>query len=133
MNRHKSKTIALVATSAVLLSVIRARPTDGGGNDCSGQKAKPCATAVSAADGCEFFTTPGSFDSCEGEVLLAPYTSALTAGVPSNNMRESYNFAVCAYRYDCDEGASSSGCVKGDLLGRSFGKEIINGGTCEVP
>ena len=100
----------------------------GGRAPCSGNKGKDCGVAVSAADGCVEMAD----DSCQGEVLTGPYTSALTAGQPANNMVHSDKFRVCVYQFDCTEGLVY-GCKRGDFIGSSMVKEVVSGGDCDIP
>jgi len=74
---------------------------------CSGLKAAPCVKAVNAKDGCTRLKFGGPEDSCDGEVIEGPFTTVLIAGMQTNNMQEGYNFAICANRYECTEGASA--------------------------
>ncbi len=129
MKRYKfSIAVFAVALTSLFSGIaIRCVGFDGGAIPCTGQKVKPCANAVNATEACTWY----SANNCQGEIIDAPYTTELTPGEPGNNMKESYNFAVCAYRYECTEGPSFQACVKGALRGRTFGKQMYNGGTCQ--
>lgn len=97
-------------------------------NFCSGKTTGPCAKKVTAKAGCTWY----SRNNCQGEVVEAPYTSNLVDGEKTNNLRYSYNFQMCAIRYECTEGTSIDACVRGNQSGISWGQEVYNGGACKV-
>ncbi len=131
MRFSRSATMLLLVAFGSLYSGIVVTNADDA-RPCSGLKVAPCANSLDADEACIRYIYGGPENSCEGEIIEAPFTTVLVRGRPQNNMQESYNFQLCAKRYECTEGGSWSGCVKGDLLGYSYGKENINGGTCEI-
>lgn len=102
------------------------------GPPCSGATSGPCAQEAPASEACDKYSMGGVGDDCHGEVIGVPFASDLVPGQPSNNLRYSYNYRVCVFRYDCVEG-SIWDCEKGPKTGTSYVREVYSGGDCRIP